>query len=74
MGVLLIWPYKYKDIDNWRQEKVPESQSLLCEHPIHSIVITKNICPLNNYQKEQPSLLGVPFMSNGLLNEHKICL
>lgn len=34
----------------------------------------KKVCPLNADQNEGPGLLGVPFMSDGLLNEHKICL
>lgn len=32
----------------------------------------KSVCPFNTDQNEGPGLLGVPFMRDGLLNEHKI--
>lgn len=60
MGVSLIWPYKYKDIDSRRQEKLPDSQSLLCEHPIHFIVITKIFSLLTTIKMSSLVFWGCP--------------
>lgn len=54
--------------------KIARVRHRLNEHPMPVRVITKKFALLTSIKNEDPGLLGVQFMSNGLLNEQKICL
>lgn len=71
-GVPLIWSHKYEGIDVLGQNCLGPIMAQGASNT--SKCNNKKVCPLNADRNEGPSHLGVPFMSDGLLNEHKICL
>lgn len=61
-----LWGFHWSDHTNTKiltaegRKKLPESQSFLCEHPIHSIVITKIFALLTTIKMNGLVLWGCP--------------